>query len=59
MKKPRMTREGKLRNLRKASGLAMRDRIRRRLAMPMEQRTGFLRKRIGPGSSCLEPDRYT
>lgn len=48
-----MTREGKLRNLRKASDLAVRDMIRRRLALPMEQRTNFLRKRIGIGSSCL------
>ncbi len=46
-----MTREGKLRNLRKASGLAVREMIRRRLAVPMEQRTNFLRERFGPGSS--------
>jgi hypothetical protein len=33
--------------------LAIRDMIRRRLALPIEKRTNFLRKRIGICSSCL------
>ena len=48
-----MTRQGKLRALRKANDFAIRDMIRRQLALPMEKRTNFLRKRIGICSSCL------
>jgi len=48
-----MTRAGKLRNLRKANDLAIREMIRRQLALPMDRRTNFLRKRIGICSSCL------
>jgi hypothetical protein len=33
--------------------MALRDQIRRLLALPPEQRTHFLRKRIGIGMSCL------
>jgi len=53
MAKPRMTREGKLRKLRKTNDQAIRDLIRRRLVLPMDKRTNFLRKRIGICSSCL------
>lgn len=48
-----MTRAGKLRNLRKANELAIREMIRRQLALPMEQRTHLLRKRTGICQSCL------
>ena len=48
-----MTRAEKLRNLRKANDRAIREMIRRQLALPMEQRTNFLRKRIGFTGSCL------
>jgi hypothetical protein len=48
-----MTREGKLRNLRKANDAAIHEMIRRRLALPMEQRTNFLRKKIGICNSAL------
>lgn len=48
-----MTRAGKLRNLRKANDAATVEMIRRQLALPMEKRTGFLRKRVGICSSCL------
>ena len=41
MAKPRMTREGKLRKLRKTNDQAIRDLIRRRLALPLEKRTNF------------------
>ena len=39
--------------LRADSELQMRDLIRRRLAMPMEKRTNFLRRRLPGGGSCL------
>jgi hypothetical protein len=48
-----MTRAGKLRNLKKANDQAIREMIRRQLALPMEKRTNFLRKRVGIASSCL------
>jgi predicted nucleotidyltransferase len=53
LNKPRITRQAKLRNLRKENDLAIRDMIRRRLALPVEQRTNFLRKKIGICSSAL------
>ena len=39
--------------LREDSELQMRDLIRRRLALPMEKRTNFLRRRLPGGGSCL------
>jgi len=57
MKKPftkrRITRKARLAALKKESDAALRDQIRRLLALPMERRTHFLRKRIGLHMSCL------
>ena len=53
MKKPRVTRKAKLDALKKESDLALRDQIRRLLALPPEQRTHFLRKRVGIRMSCI------
>jgi hypothetical protein len=39
--------------MRKESDLQLDDLIRRRLAMPVEQRMNFLRKRLPGGGSCL------
>ena len=52
-KMPRPTRKAKLEALKKESDLAVRDQIRRLLALPMEKRTHFLRKRVGIRMSCL------
>jgi hypothetical protein len=58
--KPRKTsqrkqagRKEQLAALKKESDLALRDLIRRPLAFPIEQRTHFLRKRVGFRASCL------
>jgi hypothetical protein len=53
MKRKRVTPRQQLAALKKESDLALRDLIRRRLAMPIEQRTHFLRKRVGFRASCL------
>jgi hypothetical protein len=51
--KRRITRKARLAALKKESDAALRDQIRRLLALPMERRTHFLRKRIGLRMSCL------
>lgn len=51
--KSRVSRKAKLEALKKESDLALRDQIRRLLALPAERRTNFLRKRIGFRISCL------
>jgi hypothetical protein len=53
MKQKRATRKEQLAALKKESELARRDLIRKLLALPMEQRTNFLRKRVGFRASCL------
>jgi hypothetical protein len=53
LKKPRVTRKARLEALKKESDLALRDQIRRLLALPPEKRTHFLRKRIGLRVSCI------
>ena len=50
---PRVPRAAKLAALREDSELQMRDLIRRRLALPMEKRMNFLRRRLPGGGSCL------
>jgi len=39
--------------LRKESELNLKDMVRRRLALPLEKRTNFLRVRLPGGGSCL------
>jgi hypothetical protein len=51
--KSRVSRKTKLEALKKESELALRDQIRRLLALPPERRCNFLRKRIGYRMSCL------
>ena len=46
-------RKAKLEALKKESDLALRDQIRRLLALPPEKRTHFLRKRVAFRISCL------
>ena len=53
MKKPRITRKARLEALKLESDLALRDQIRRLLALPPEKRTNFLRKKVGIRMSCL------
>ena len=53
MKKQRPARRKTLNELEKESELALRDRIRRLLALPMHKRTYFLRKRLPSGGSAL------
>lgn len=51
---PRPTsREARLEALERESELALRDQIRRLLAVPMERRTHFLRRRLPGGGSAL------
>lgn len=52
-KKPAKSRKKNLDALKRESDLALRDQIRRLLAKPPEERTNFLRKRIGLRGSCL------
>jgi hypothetical protein len=51
--KRRVTRKERLAALKKESDAALRDQIRRLLALPIERRTHFLRKRVGFRMSCL------
>ena len=53
MKKKRVTRKAKLEALKKESDLALRDQIRRLMALPPDRRTHFLRKRLEYRVSCL------
>jgi hypothetical protein len=46
-------RKAKLDALRRESDLALRDQIRRLLALPPDRRTNFLRKKIAWRGSCL------
>jgi len=50
--KTKLARKKALTALKKESELALRDRIRRRLDLPIEQRTNFLRKKVGFRASC-------
>jgi hypothetical protein len=52
-KKPGKSRQKNLDALKRESDLALRDQIRRLLAKPPEERTHFLRKRVGLRGSCL------
>jgi hypothetical protein len=49
----RPTRQETLSALAAESDRQLNDLIRRRLAMPIEQRMNFLRKRLPGGGSCL------
>src|SRR5216683_2100762 len=51
--KKRVTRKAKLEALKKESDLALRDQIRRWLALPPDRRTHFLRRRLAYRISCL------
>jgi hypothetical protein len=53
LRKQRTTRKAVLEALKKESELALRDQIRRLLALPPEKRTHFLRKRVGIRASCI------
>lgn len=53
MKKKRVTRKQKLEALKAESDRALTDMIRRLMDKPMNQRTHFLRKRIGFRGSAL------
>ncbi len=49
----RASRAEALASLRAESDAQLTDLIRRRLALPLEKRTFFLRKRLPGGGSCL------
>jgi hypothetical protein len=51
--KRKKDRKKQLQDLRKESNRQLTEQIRRRLAMPMNRRTHFLRKRLPNGGSCL------
>ena len=51
--KKKTTRAEALEALKRESELALEDQIRRLLAKPMSERTHFLRKRVGIGSTAL------
>lgn len=52
-KPKRVTPRQQLAALKKESELARRDLSRKLLSLPIEQRTNFLRKRVGFRASCL------
>ena len=51
--KKRKDRNKKLKVLKKESERQLIEQIRRQLALPMNRRTNFLRKRLPGGGSCL------
>jgi hypothetical protein len=51
--KPRFSKQARLKALKKANEQALNDQIRVLLALPMNKRTHFLRKRLPGGGSCL------
>jgi hypothetical protein len=51
MKRKRLTRADRLAALVREDERALRDQIRRRLALPMEKRMNFLRVRVGRGTA--------
>jgi hypothetical protein len=53
MKKKRNDRSNQLKALKKESERNLIEQIRRQLALPMNRRTSFLRKRLPGGGSCL------
>ena len=52
-RKPGQSRAAQLAALKAESARQLEELIRRRLAMPIEQRMNFLRKRLPGGGSCL------
>ncbi|MGD8520870.1 MAG: hypothetical protein PVF56_06960 [Desulfobacterales bacterium] len=51
--KRKKDRKKQLKDLRKESNRHLTEQIRRQLALPMNRRTHFLRKRLPGGGSCL------
>ncbi|MBW1697663.1 MAG: hypothetical protein JRH18_12490 [Deltaproteobacteria bacterium] len=49
----RKDRNKKLQALKRESGRNLIEQVRRQLALPMNRRTNFLRKRLPGGGSCL------